>query len=83
MFQIRLESGSNEDLIKVPSKIQIRYLNQESFSVSQTLSDLEKTKVLTNENSLKLDSGCTFKCMDGEIRCSIFGMYYSDYFRKG
>ena len=21
--------------------------------------------------------------MDGEIRCSIFGMYYSDYFRKG
>ena len=28
MFQIRLESGSNEDLIKVPSKIQIRYLNQ-------------------------------------------------------
>ena len=37
----------------------------------------------TNENSFKLDNGCTFKCMDGEIRCSIFGMYYSDYFRKG
>ena len=77
MFQIRLESGSNEDLIKVPSKIQIRYLNQDRFFYSQN--DLG----LTNENSLKLDNGCTFKCMDGEIRCSIFGMYYSDYFRKG
>ena len=82
MFQIRLESGSNEDLIKVPSKIQIRYLNQERFQPKPTLKVLWKD-FLANKNASKLDNGCTFKCMDGEIRCSIFGMYYSDYFRKG
>ena len=36
----------------------------------------------TNNHAFKTDDSCLVKCIDGDIKMSIFGFYHSDFFRR-
>ena len=35
-----------------------------------------------NNDTFKTDDSCLVKCIDGDIKMSIFGFYHSDFFRR-